>query len=280
MVLSFWNLTFRLGTVISLVSAVCIGSARAQAVRAGLEPARTSQEYNTVFFRANNLYREEKYDAAIQDYKQLINAGLRSANVFYNLGNAHLRTGHRGKAILYYERAFRMRPRDAGIRSNLDFARTLVEGSAGQDSERWYKRVFLFLRDFLSTDGMTSLASILYFAMVIFLVLSITFKAQRRLFYYFASVFCVLFIIVLPSLVSGIYESEFQKKAVIMVKEADVRFEPNDDATVHFNLHEGAVIQILRKSEQILSKSQEDWHQVRRYDGKMGWLKGNVFVAI
>jgi hypothetical protein len=173
-----------------------------------------------------------------------------------------------------------MSPRDADIRSNLDFARTLVEGSAGQDSERWYKRVFLFLRGFLSTDGMTSLASVLYFAMVSFLALSITFKAQRRLFYYFASVFCVLFIIVLPSLVSGIYESEFQKKAVIMVKEADVRFEPNDDATVHFKLREGAVIQILRKSEQILSKSQEDWHQVRRYDGKMGWLKGNVFVAI
>ena len=54
-------------------------------------------------------------------------------------------------------------------------------------------------------------------------------------------------------------------------KHKDVRFEPNDDATVHFRLHEGAAIQVTR--------SQEDWHQVRRYDGKMGWLKGDVFFT-
>jgi len=265
MVRSSWNLIFRFGAIIFLVLAVCIASAPAQ------ETIGT-QEYNTVFFRANDLYREEKYDAAIQDYERLINAGLRSANIFYNLGNAYLRMDDKGKAILYYERALRLRPRDADIRSNLDFARTLVEGSAGQNSERWYKWVLLFLRSFLSTNEMTFLTSILYFAIVIFLTLSVTFKAQRKLFYYSAIVFCALFAVVLPSFISGIYQSEFQKKAVIIVKETDVRFEPNDDATVHFKLREGSVIQITR--------SQGDWHQVRRYDGKMGWLRGDAFVII
>jgi len=265
--LAFWLASCLLAFV------VCIASAPAQEIMG-------PREYNTIFFRANNLYREEEYDAAIRDYEKLINAGLRSANIFYNLGNAHLRAGNKGRAILYYERAFRMRPRDAGIRSNLDFARTLVEGSAGQDSERWYEQVFLFLRGFLSTDEMAFLASVLYFTIMVFLTLSIVFRAQRKLFYYSAAVFCVLFIVVLPSLVGGIYESEFQKKAVIMVKETDVRFEPNDDATVHFRLHEGATIQILRKSAQIFSESQEDWYQVRRHDGKMGWLKAGIFAII
>lgn len=244
---------------------VCVASVWAQE-RVG------QREYNTIFFRANNFYREEKYDAAVQDYEQLISAGLRSANIFYNLGNAYLRIGNKGKAILCYERAFRMRPRDADIRSNLDFARTLVEGSAGQDGRRWYERVFLFLHSFLSGDEMAFLASVLYFAIMILLTLSICFKVQRKFFYYSAAVFCIFLIIVLPSFVSSIYGSEFQKKAVIMVKETEVRFEPNDDATVHFKLHEGAVIQITRW--------QNDWHQVRRYDGKMGWLKGDVFAVI
>jgi tetratricopeptide (TPR) repeat protein len=262
---SSWSSTFRLGATLSLAFVFCIASAPAQE---GVSP----QEYNTIFFRANNSYREEKYDAAIRDYEQLISSGLRSANVFYNLGNAYLRTGSKGKAILYYERAFRMHPRDADIRSNLDFARTLVEGSSGEYSGRWYERVFFFLRGFLSTDGTTLLVSILYFTIMIFLTLSVPFKVQRKLFYYPASVLCILLIVVLPSFFNGIYESEFQKKAVIMVKETDVRFEPNDDATVHFRLHEGAVIQITR--------SQEDWYQIRRYDGKMGWLKGSVFALI
>lgn len=248
-----------------LVFAVCIASTWAQEQ---IGP----QEYNTVFFRANNFYREEEYDAAIQDYERLVSAGLRNANVFYNLANAYLRMGSKGKAILYYERAFRIRPRDADIRSNLDFARTLVEGDAGRSGERWYEQVLFFLRGFLSPGEITFLVSILYLAAMIFLTLSIPFKRQRKLLYYSATVFCILFIVVLPSFISGIYESEFQKKAVITIKETDVRFEPNDDATVHFKLYEGAVIQVAR--------SQKDWHQVRRYDGKMGWLKGSVFVVI
>jgi tetratricopeptide (TPR) repeat protein len=241
-------------------------------LNAWAEEAASPQEYNTIFFQANNLYREEQYDAAIQEYEKLINAGLRSANIFYNLGNCYLRTGSRGSAILYYERAFRMRPRDADIRSNLDFARTLVEGSAGGYNRRWYSMLFLFLRAFLSSGEMTLLVSVLYFIAMASLILSIPFKVQRRLFYYLAAVFLILFIVVLPSFISSVYESEFQKKAVIMVKEADVRFEPNDDATVHFKLHEGAVIQVTR--------TQNGWNQIRRNDGKMGWLKGDVFAAI
>ena len=234
----------------------------------GTEP----QERNTIFFRANNSYREEKYDAAIRDYEQLINSGSRSANVFYNLGNAYLRTGNKGKAILYYERAFRMRPRDANIRANLRFAQALVEGSTQPGDGQWYKRTFFFLRGFLSANEMSFIASVLYFAIMVLVILGVRFKLQRKPFYYSAAILCFLLIILLPSLINGIYESEFQKKAVVMVEETAARFEPNDDATIHFRLYEGAVIQITR--------SQESWHQVRRADGKMGWLKSAVFVVI
>lgn len=258
-----WDTAFLSGLVISFIFAVCVASAQED---------MAPQGYNTIFFRANNSYREEKYDDAIHDYEQLVNAGLRSANIYYNLGNANLRTGSKGKAILYYERAFRMKPRDADIRSNLDLARTLVEGSAGAYRRQWYAKIFLFLRGFLSIDEMTLFAFFLYFAIVIFLALSVLFKAQRKLFYYLAGAFFALLIMILPSFIGEIYGTEFQEKAVIMLEETEVRFEPNDDATVHFKLHEGDVIQITR--------SQGDWHQVRRYDGKMGWLKGDVFAVI
>lgn len=231
-----------------------------------------SQEHNTIFFRANNSYREEKYDAAIQDYEELVSSGLRSANVFYNLGNAYLRTGNKGKAILYYERAFKTRPRDADIRANLRFARTLVEGDTEQSSERWYKQTFFFLQGFMSTSEMTFFASVLYFVIMLLVILSVRFKLQRKIFYYAAAVLGFFLMVVLLSLMGGISEYDSQERAVIMEEEMVVRFEPNDDATVHFSLHEGAVIQITR--------SQGDWHQIKRGDGKTGWLKGDVFVVI
>ena len=107
---------------------------------------------------------------------------------------------------------------------------------------------------------------------MIFLALGVYFRAQRKLFYYFAAVICAILIIALPSFINSVYESGFQEKAVIMVERTSVRFEPNDDATVHFELYEGTVIQITR--------SREVWCQIKRQDGKMGWLKSNVFVTI
>jgi len=260
-----WNQLRSVKIIILLALVVCVASTSAQ------EPVG-QQEFNTIFFRANNSYREKKYDDAIQDYEKLISAGLRSANIFYNLGNAYLRTGTRGKAILYYERALRICPRDADIRSNLDFARNLVEGDAGQNIGRWYEKALFFLRGFLSTNEISFFVCTLYFGVMIFLALGVYFRAQRKLFYYFAAVICAILIIALPSFINSVYESGFQEKAVIMVERTSVRFEPNDDATVHFELYEGTVIQITR--------SREDWCQIKRQDGKMGWLKSDVFATI
>jgi len=250
---------------ILLALAISISSISAQ------EPAGQN-ERNTVFFRANNFYREKKYNEAIQEYERLVSAGIQSANIFYNLGNSYLRVGAKGKAILYYERAFRICPRDADIRSNLDFARTLVEGDSVQNIRQWYERVFFFLRSFLSTNEITFLVSALYFAVMVFLALGVYFRAQRRLFYYFAAVICALLFIVLPSLINGVYESGFQERAVVMADRTSVRFEPTDDATVHFELYEGAIIRITR--------SQGDWYQIKRQDGKMGWLKSSALEVI
>ena len=228
-------------------------------------------ERNTIFFRANDYYSKEEYAAAIKDYEQLVNAGIRSANIYYNLGNSYLKTGNKGRAILYYERAFKMRPRDANIRANLDHARSLVEDSTQQSSEKWYRRAFLF-HGFLSVDGMTILAFILYLVAIILVSLSVLFRIWEKIFRYSAIVCGFLLIMVLPSLINGIYESEVQKKAVISVEERAARFEPTEDATVHFKLYEGTVIQITR--------SQGDWHQVKRGDGKMGWLRSGAFIII
>jgi hypothetical protein len=230
------------------------------------------QDYNTIFFRANNAYRDERYREAISEYESLIQSGLRGANILYNLGNAYLKIGNKGKALLYYERAFRLNPRDADIKSNLQFARTLVEGDTREYSKNWYERIFLFLRGFLSVDEMVSVVSASYFLVIIALALSILFKPYKRIFYYAAIFSLVIFIVSLPSFIIGVYDQEFQEKAVIMAEKVDARFEPNDDATTHFKLHEGSVVKIAR--------SQGQWYQVQRYDGKTGWLKGEVFEII
>ncbi|MBD3184550.1 tetratricopeptide repeat protein [Candidatus Poribacteria bacterium] len=231
-----------------------------------------AQDYEATFFRANDLYKQEKYDEAVNEYQSLVDLGYKGANLYYNLGNAYLKIGEKGKAVLYYEKAFRLRPRDADVRANLNFAKALVEGNENQYIRPWYSKFFLFLKGFLSSDEMAYMVSVLYFMGIIAVISGIFIRSRKKLFFYVAGVFCILLVIILPSFIGSIYETEFQDKAVIMVDSADVRFEPNDDATVHFKVREGSVIQIM--------KSQGQWNQVKRYDGKMGWLKGNVFSLI
>lgn len=45
--------------------------------------------------------------------------------------NAYFKLGNKGKAILNYERALQLLPRDADVKSNLVYARSLIEGNPG-----------------------------------------------------------------------------------------------------------------------------------------------------
>jgi len=75
------------------------------------------------FDRANAMFEAGDFAGAAAAYEKiLVEHGPRAA-VYYNLGNSHLRMGDHGPAILAYERARLLAPRDPDLRSNLALAR-------------------------------------------------------------------------------------------------------------------------------------------------------------
>ena len=87
--------------------------------------AQNERESDTgyIFYKANALYEEGKYDEAIEVYTGLIDQGLESGNLYYNIGNCYFKKGELGKAIVNYERANKLIPDDSDLKSNHDFAR-------------------------------------------------------------------------------------------------------------------------------------------------------------
>jgi len=79
-------------------------------------------DHEETFFEANQAYKTERYPEALAGYGKLLDAGYRSGHMYYNLGNAHLRQGELGRAILAYERARILMPRDADLLFNLRYA--------------------------------------------------------------------------------------------------------------------------------------------------------------
>src|SRR2546430_15369512 len=83
----------------------------------------------SAFAKANQAYTEARFQEAAEGYENLIQSDQWNATLFHDLGNAYYRLGNFGKAILNYERALALDPRqpeaDAKLRLARDEARAL-----------------------------------------------------------------------------------------------------------------------------------------------------------
>ncbi len=73
--------------------------------------------------QANKLFLSGDFAAAASAYQQTIDIHGPSSSLLYNLGNSHYRLGQYGPAILAYERAKLLPPRDPDLIANLNLAR-------------------------------------------------------------------------------------------------------------------------------------------------------------
>jgi hypothetical protein len=64
----------------------------------------------------------DDYLRAAAQYQAIVDRGVRSGAVFYNLGNAAMQAHQRGRAIAAYRQAQRYRPRDPYLEANLHYA--------------------------------------------------------------------------------------------------------------------------------------------------------------
>lgn len=97
------------------------------AVAGGITACRDIPEsVEAQFMEANRLYEERDYEAATTAYRDILDQGFRSGIVYFNLGNALTAVGKTGEALVAYEHAHRLLPRNEDIRRNRDFVTNQV----------------------------------------------------------------------------------------------------------------------------------------------------------
>lgn len=87
---------------------------------------------NKLFYSANSSYEKREYSKAIEEYNKILDLGIDSGPLYYNMGNSYFKSGKLGMAILYYAKARRLMPYDSDLKANLNYARSLVETSAAE----------------------------------------------------------------------------------------------------------------------------------------------------
>lgn len=86
----------------------------------------TSVSYNNWFEDGNTAYDEGNYEQAMTFYNSIVEAGMESADLYYNMGNTYYKMKDYPHAILYYEKALKLNPGDEDTRVNLEIANLAV----------------------------------------------------------------------------------------------------------------------------------------------------------
>lgn len=89
--------------------------------------AATTSSLAELFKAANVAASRGDSAAAVRGYERLVDAGVRDADVYFNLGTAYAQSGEYPSAILNYERALDVRPNDDKTEKNLRAAEKVLE---------------------------------------------------------------------------------------------------------------------------------------------------------
>mgnify|MGYP000179699741 CR=1 FL=1 len=225
-------------------------------------------DFSRTFLEANRLFNQGKYEEAASLY-ELLTTKIENGDIYYNLGNAYLKSGRLGEAILSYRNAQIYMPRNEDLKANIEYARQLtkdkIEKKTGYSLLNticfWYddfnlREVFF---SFLIANG-------------IFWTIALLRIWFRNEFFYWSFLVSFIFLIVIGlTLGAKIYNTFYSKEGVITNKEVAVRSGNGLNNTVLFYLHEGAEFKLLSRNG--------SWIKIELPDGKKGWVQ-RKFVGI
>ncbi len=226
------------------------------------------------FTKGNDLFSKGKYEEAIKEYQNILNAGLSSASVYYNMGNAYYKLGNLPKSILFYERALLLSPQDKDVRYNLQMANIQITDKLDKVDEFFINRWYNNFKNSFNSDTW-AIISIVSFIIVILMigVFLFTGKRQNKQLSFFLGIF---FIII--TLFSFNFSKDLRNKltehneAIIFSPTVAVKSSPSDEGKELFILHEGTKVKVIEKLGQ--------WNRVVISDGNEGWLPANSMEII
>jgi tetratricopeptide (TPR) repeat protein len=253
-----------------------------------LRPARSApaEALTGIFARGNSLYEGGDYEGAIEQYSSLVAKGVRRPDLYYNLANSYYKTGDLGHAVLYYERARRLAPRDGDVRENLELVRAQLRDKQFVREENRLVSGLAWPHHNLNADEMRLAASLCYIALCllgIVLVLRETrwVSAVYRLLSYASlgrlaglsktqdliaavTVAALLFLSTGISAHQKTRSEKDRKTAVVLAEEVAVMSGPTDDATLQFKIHQGTLVAV--------SDQRGAWMRIALPGGLSGWV--------
>ncbi|WP_111684697.1 tetratricopeptide repeat protein [Winogradskyella tangerina] len=218
------------------------------------------------FDQANAMYNDGKYAEAIEQYEAILESGVHSAELYFNLGNANYKLNNIAPSVYYYEKALLLNPNDDDIKNNLAYAQNMTIDAIDNVPQVGFARIINNVVNTFAADtwAKMAIAGIIVFVLLFLMYHFAQATSRKRL----------AFIISVVSLFFGCFAvaMAFQKEsldkkdnpAIVFAQESRVKSEANKISEEVFRLHEGTKVQVL--------ESYEDWKKIQLSDKSTGWI--------
>ncbi|OYX81884.1 MAG: BatE protein [Flavobacteriales bacterium 32-34-25] len=246
------------------------------------------------FEKGNYLYKNGKYEQAIDAYNSVLSDKKQSAELYFNLGNSYYKLNKVAPAaelyfnlgnsyyklnkvapaIYNYEKALVLKPNDNDIATNLRFAQKRTVDEIKVVPKVGFEKL---LRDFTGNYHYNTWAWISVAFSVLFLVsfLGYYFSAlalNKRLFFF--GMFLMLLLLVI-SVSSAVFERSYfknERPAIVFAEITDLKNEPQNKGASVVILHEGTKVFVKEKVD--------NWKKVQLTDGTEGWIDSDAIQEV
>ena len=226
--------------------------------------AQTSNK--EVFEKANQNYKEGKYQEAIDLFKRIEAKDSVSSTLFYNIANSYYKLNSVANTIYYYEKALKLDPLNTDAANNLEFARRMTIDNIEELPKTFLQRLEANYIQKLSYNQWASLAVFLSFlASILFLLFYFSSISNRKRIYFLTSIISFLLLAITVFISYNQHQKVINTKtAIIFTPKVSVNNAPTTNSDEVFVLHEGTKVMVL--------DAVDNWKKIKLADGKIGWI--------
>jgi len=215
--------------------------------------------------QGNSFYEKGDFKSAISSYEKILKTDMVSTALHYNLGCAYFSQKEYGKAILQFEKARQLSPRDPDVLHNLEYSKLFLKDRFDLPEPMLFVAWFKEFRQSLSLAELKILEELLFSLLILGIIIYRLSSAisLRRVLFPAMILTGMLFLFIGGWLIERAIAMD-EKHAILLVDEAEVSSAPIPGASTLFVIHEGTSAEILDATE--------TWYEIRLDDGKTGWI--------
>ncbi len=240
----------------------------------GISSMANGQEVNALFEKANQEYKNGKYEDALSLYQEIEATDKISSALYYNMGNCFYKMNVVPASIYNFEKALVIDPSNEDAINNLEIAKKLTLDRI----EALPKNIFQkFNSKYIAAISFNSWAyisvALSLLAGILFILFYFAINSSLKRLYFILFSLSILFLIGTLFITSSQYSIDQNSKyAIVFEKEISIKNEPTRNSEEIFLLHEGTKVRII--------DTLDDWSKIKLLDGKIGWLKTSEIKVI